>query len=289
MKTTTLPTFTSTVHGKWILVGEHAVLRGCPAILFPVKNKAMTLSYWYAPEKARAEFSGEFGTELHLLFWSVVERASEILNFNIGDIRGSFHIENYIPLGAGMGASAAICVAVGRWLVAEGKLLQENLLEFARQLENLFHDESSGADIAVAIANEGIYFSRSGGMHTIKPNWIPNWYLSFSGQVSSTARCVKKVKALWENNPKLGEHIDRQMAEAVAMAEKALYLNQEQGLPMLSNAITIGQKCFEQWDLTKGNVAAHMQVLQNAGAIATKPTAPVMAALQLAYGTKFHE
>lgn len=264
--------FTTTVHGKWILVGEHAVLRGYPAILFPVKGKAMTLRYWLTEEKTNLETSGEFGEELHFLFWSVIERASKILDFNLGDIKGKFHLENNIPLGAGMGASAAICVAVGRWLVFCGKLVQENLLEFARQLENLFHEESSGADIAVAIANEGVYFCRRGRMHAIKPTWTPNWYLSFSGQIASTARCVKKVKALWEQNAKLARAIDTKMSEAISKAEKALQSNRQEGIILLTQAIELARQCFEDWGLTKGGVANHINALIAAGALAAKPT-----------------
>lgn len=268
----TQPEFQTTVYGKWILAGEHAVLRGSPAIIFPVKSKSLVLQYWSSDSEARAEFSGEYGEELQFLFWSALERAIEILALNHADILGKFYLENQIPIGSGMGASAAICVAIGRWFVAQGKIPQENLLEFARQLENLFHNESSGADIAVAIANQGIYFSRRGGLHPIKYSWSPQWFLSFSGKVATTSRCVKQVKTLLANNPKLGEMLDNEMAEAVLLAEKALQTTPEEGLPQLAQAIEKGRYCFEQWGLTKGNIERHIQQLMAAGALAAKPT-----------------
>lgn len=266
------PTFQTTVHGKWILAGEHAVLRGHPAIIFPVKEKFLIFNYWTSDEEVRAEFCGDYGDEMQFLFWSVIERAIEILNIQHGRLTGHFLLENNIPIGGGMGASAALCVAVGRWFVDRKLVPMENLHEFARQLENLFHNESSGADIAVAIAGEGIYFSRSGGLHAIKTHWSPRWYLSFSEKFSTTARCVKKVKELWLQNPKLAQSIDSDMEESVLMAEKALQSTIEEGLEKLAKAIDIANQCFKRWGLIENNSERHINKLINAGALAAKPT-----------------
>jgi mevalonate kinase len=272
MVTPTAIAFQTMVPGKWILVGEHAVLRGHPAILFPVKEKSLILRYFVTEEEIRAEFSGDFGDESQFLFWSALERAIEILNIHHSQLSGRFHIENQIPVGAGMGASAALCVAIGRWFAEKGLVTKENLHEFARQLENLFHSESSGADIAVAIAGEGIYFSRSGGLHAIIPRWRPKWYLSYSDKVSITARCVKKVKELWQQNLKLAEKIDKDMSQCVALAERALIGSPEDGLPMLVTALNKASKCFKRWGLLDEHMEQHMEKLFHAGALAAKPT-----------------
>lgn len=259
-------------YGKWILAGEHSVLRGHPAIIFPVKDKQLTLRYIKTGEEIRAEFSGEYGDEIQFLFWGTLERAIEILDIHHDSIKGKVLIDNNIPVGAGMGASAAICVAVGRLLVHLGLFAEANLLEFSRQLENLFHNESSGADIAVAIARSGIFFSRSGGMHPISMNWQPQWCLSYSDKPSATSRCVKQVKELWQQDPKLAEQIDAAMAESVGLAEQALQSSKDAGLPILSKAIQAGYNCFKRWQLCEGIVDNHIKTLRDAGALAAKPT-----------------
>jgi mevalonate kinase len=264
--------FTTTTHGKWILTGEHAVLRGCPAIIFPVPSRSLTLTYQATGEEARADFSGEHDEELKLIFWAALERAVEIIDKPHGAILGKFSLRNTIPISTGMGASAALCVAIGRWLIWQGWLSEAKLYEFARELENLFHNESSGADIAATMANAGIYFIRNGERRIITTNWQPIWYLSHSNKTSGTARCVKKVKELWQTNAKLAEQIDADMLQSVKLAEIALTLSPTNGLAKLKQAIDLACCCFERWGLAGGNVEQHIQALKAAGAIAAKPT-----------------
>ena len=87
-----------------------------------------------------------------------------------------FQISNSIPVGAGLGASAALCVAVGRWICWKGWLAESELPEFCRKLEDLFHGESSGVDVAVAISEKGLHFERNGARYTVSANWNPLWF-----------------------------------------------------------------------------------------------------------------
>ena len=45
--------FNTRTYGKWILAGEHAVLRGCPALAFPLTSRSLHLEYH--PENANLE------------------------------------------------------------------------------------------------------------------------------------------------------------------------------------------------------------------------------------------
>lgn len=262
----------TTVFGKAILAGEHAVIRGYPAIVFPVPQRSLKLKWRETPEAATAVFSGQHGDELKLLFWGVLERACELTGMSRDSVRGVFEIENTIPVGAGMGASGALSVAVGRWFEARGKVSAVELHEFCRQLENLFHGESSGLDVAVAVAGHGLRFVRGGERSRVALAWKPQWFVSYSGQRGITKECVARVKALHERDPELGKRIDEQMRDAVTTAEAALLRSSGSSFGELARAIELACSCFVQWDLVNGEIGTHMQMLRSRGAVAVKPT-----------------
>lgn len=272
------------VHGKWIVAGEHAVLRGHPALAFPVYGKYLELT-WNEAEEFSAKFTGERGAEFQLLFTGVFDRALEILKRS-GDRtlrRGRFEVESTLPVGAGLGASAALSVAVGRWFVAQNALSESGLFEFCRELENLFHGESSGVDVAVAIENRGLHFVRGANesvMRGFDPAWQPIWYISSSGARGITSECVAKVKRLFAEDRVRGEAIDRKMGAAVLEIESALCgengssegVSTEMRLEALRSSIEKASECFEEWDLAEGELGRHLQWLRESGAIAVKPT-----------------
>lgn len=266
------------VYGKWILAGEHAVLRGCPAVVFPVFARSLMLKYEEDPKGLSAEFSGEHGGELRLLFWGVVEKALEMTGHSRAEASGKFRIASTIPVGAGLGASAALCVGVGRWFAWRGWVTEAELPEFCRQLENLFHGESSGVDIAVALSGRGLHYERGtagapGVRFAVDPSWQPYWYISYSGKRGVTSECITKVKELWARDRALGEKIDHEMKDAVALAEKALKASSaEAGFDDLTEAINKARSCFEHWGLADGECGVHMQSLLKHGAYAVKPT-----------------
>lgn len=265
------PDFITTTHAKWILAGEHAVIRHHPALVFPVPKKTLTLSYWQSAPDIRTEFFGDCGEDIHLLFWSVLEYGLSQVNRSLSDIQGKFTIENGIRIGAGLGASAALCAALSRWFIWKGFVAESALYTFARELENLFHGKSSGVDIAGALADTGILFQQ----HSVVPltqSWQPRWYLSFTEQIGITAHCVKKVNELWQQSPQQAALLDQQMADAVKMAVAALSKTEAMGLLELATAIQQAQDCFKQWGLLNNNLEQHINSLMEAGALACKPT-----------------
>lgn len=264
--------FKATTHGKWLLAGEHAVLRGCPIIIFPIQNKTLQLHYCVNNNKPSAEFSGEFGEDAHILFWSVLEHGLKLTNHSLAEVAGHFKLHNEIPIGAGLGASAALCASLGQWFIWQGWLAENELHQFARQLEHLFHGQSSGIDVAGALSDEGLYVDDQGKMQTLTPRWQPNWYLSFSEQIGITSHCVKKVKDLWNKKPKQAQLIDDAMQESVLSALDALQNPAASGLQQLAHAINTAHTCFRQWGLANGKVEHHINHLLEAGALAAKPT-----------------
>ncbi|MGZ3723442.1 MAG: mevalonate kinase family protein, partial [Bdellovibrionales bacterium] len=187
-------------------------------------------------------------------------------------LHGTFVLTSSLPVGAGLGASAALCGAVARWCEAQGWVATAEVYEFARRLEDLFHGESSGVDLAVSLSAKGLRFVRGGEKTPLTIKWWPKLYLSYSGQRGMTAECVTKVKRLFETDYSAATAIDNTMRASVETAQRALAMDEHEGLPELKKAIELGRECFEKWDLCGGDVRTHMLQLEEAGAVAIKPT-----------------
>lgn len=267
--------FYSQTHAKWILAGEHAVVRGYSALVFPMHAKTMTLQYQDNQQPLSADFEGEQGEDLHLLFWSVIEHGLKHIHRDLSHMSGHFVLINTIPIGSGLGASAALCLNVGRWFAWKQWIRADDLFDFAKYLEDLFHAKSSGLDLAGSLYDTGVYFCPQSDYPLIEPivaSWEPHWYLSFSGQIGITSHCVRKVQHMHEHSPALGLQLDTAMEASVQLAKKALEMSPDKGLPLLTEAIEAAKQCFHAWELTGSAIENHMQALTQAGAIAVKPT-----------------
>jgi mevalonate kinase len=254
---------------KCIIAGEHSVLRGGYALAVPLKNCQMQMEFEPGAE-FKTQFDGPRGEELRIPFLVAMEKALDLAGRSKKDLNGTLRVTNNIPIGSGLGASAAFCVCVVKVFVYLGWVREEDSFHFAREIENLFHGESSGLDIAVILNAKPILYHRQEGMRDVSLIWKPNLYLSYSGNRGLTSDCVNKVKKSLAEHPQMGAKIDDKMKQSVSLILKAL--TQEKDDLLLKEGIDLGLSCFQDWNLVNANLREHMQILRNAGAMAVKPT-----------------
>jgi mevalonate kinase len=257
-----------TIHtpGKWILCGEHAVLRGKDAIVFPLPSVLFTLDYQAIKQPLR-----EAPPVWEESFWRALHLALRLLDIKATSLLGQFHLNNTIPIGGGLGASAALCVTLSRWLVRQGLLSAEQVPTFATELEDLFHGKSSGLDIAGVQSAQGVFIHQRSPQDLLT-NWNPHWSISFSGIKGVTAECIQQVAHLHQHAPEQATIIDEAMQSSVSLAREALSANKTKGLPLLIEAMQKAYGCFQQWRLIPKAMEAHIQSLVQLGALAAKPT-----------------
>lgn len=264
-------TFETTCNGKWILAGEHAVMRAHPALLFPDQTHALNLMFEESTD-FNIHADGEYPDKVEAACLKALEQAWHILALPIDTLCGQFQLTYDLPIGYGLGFSAALCVAIGRWLCAENHLAEADLLSFCTQLEDCFHGKSSGADVAAVLHAQPIVYAQAKPIEPFQSAWQPNIKLSDTGIRARTDHCIQIVADLWTSNPKHAQNIDQRMHESVKHATQALSSKTSNSLDELATAIQTAHDCFQDWGLISDPMRQQIEALREQGALACKPT-----------------
>ncbi len=181
------PLAVGTAPGKLILLGEHAVVYGHPAMAAAV-GLHTTVTLWSRPGPTALGSSAFHDLRLRQTLASALP--PEGLRVDI---------ESQLPAGRGMGSSASIAVALVRAAAAlEGEEPRfETLFERSLALERIFHGQPSGVDNMVVLRG-GLLSYRKGPPLDIRPLRVPvplPVVILDSGLAGSTARLVAMVGA----------------------------------------------------------------------------------------------
>lgn len=176
--------FEGTGHGKLILTGEHSVVYGYPAIALGISAKT-TVRLEPISGISRINVS-----ERDERFCTVVETLCPT-GFEVS-------IRSELPLGRGMGSSAAVAVGLARAL-AKARAIEasaEALFDTAMRAEQIFHSNPSGLDAQVSLQGGVLRFVR-GQPPKIEALRSPNWDLIVmdSGCAGDTSVMVDGVAA----------------------------------------------------------------------------------------------
>ena len=189
--------------GKIILIGEHAVVYGHPAIAIPVKgmaaevvgeltrNGGISVQVPDLPGDGREPDTGRTVDALSRL----VEKLLAVFGEGTQGVRLDVHSD--IPIARGMGSSAAVCVAAIRAVcgLLDRRLGDGEVAALAFEAEKTFHDSPSGIDNNVVALEQPVFFVKRKGAQPIEPGRTGFRFLvADTGIASSTAEVVADVR-----------------------------------------------------------------------------------------------
>lgn len=218
--------------GKLILSGEHAVVYGHPAIAMAVnryvvatvtRDRLPKISFDLADLAHRSQLSfpglrdlkARIKRKYHKFIHGeytirdVLHKPFELAQFALGMFAESFnvsmphgvniHVQSDIPIGCGMGSSAATILSVMQAVSSylQVPLSQEALYKVALEAENMQHGHSSGLDLRVALNGGCLYFQNGEVESRLLPSCM--MYLVQTGTpTTSTGECVSAVATYFQ-------------------------------------------------------------------------------------------
>ena len=205
--------------GKIILMGEHAVVYGIPALAVPVGHR-MCVDVGWSPGSGMEVDAPDVDPDDQETRASLERGLSYCVTLlGVRPGRTHFRLTSDIPLGKGMGSSAALSVAALRALAAleDRVVAPPELARLANQVEAIFHGTPSGLDAAVIAHGRPLLFTRGSPPRT-EPlsSGATLWaVLVDTGAVGNTARLVAGVRALRDAEPARVDAIFSQIKKGV--------------------------------------------------------------------------
>lgn len=235
--------------GKVILLGEHAVVYGYPALAAALDRGVVM--------DAMPTTKG--GLRLVIPAWDISVKADDDSQVarcmcavadalaldpaSNGRPHLSLHGDAQIPFGAGLGSSAALAVAIARAMMmwAKRPLDAATLAHAAGASETIVHGKPSGVDVALAITGQLGVFRKSSGLAPVKRanGAAPSLRVLIgpSGQPRSTGDMVRRVAEVTGERP-----ADKRLAELGGLTDSGTTALLNQDLPMLGEAMMRAQQ-----------------------------------------------
>jgi mevalonate kinase len=238
---------------KIILFGEHFVVYGEPAIVLAIDRRA------YAKVETRKGngihvrsailgLAGSFedgafriekgeAKDARMRFEPVKKAAERVLDKYGQRVGLDIEINSAIPVGAGLGSSAAVVAATAAAVgeVLNVKLSKEEIFRIAFEAEKAVHGTPSGVDPAVSTFGGTLLFQMDTGFKPLEVKADIPLVIGDTGVDRSTRLQVEKVRSIIDRYPRIVEPIMKAAREIVLRAIEALKENDLETLGQLMN------------------------------------------------------
>ncbi|WP_174615449.1 mevalonate kinase [Virgibacillus ihumii] len=225
--TTSEQTAIGIAHSKLILIGEHAVVHGQPAIAIPFPLVGVESIVDYVPGSVKINstfYTGPIESAPDSLEGLVtcIQETMKHLQLPCEDFM--IRIKSSIPPGKGLGSSASVAIAVIKSLFAffGEKYSEQDLLNLSNISETYAHGVPSGIDTLTITSGSPVWYEKDEPINFINPEGDFHFIVADSGRVGDTRSAVESVATLLRSAPKRIQHKLDRIGEITHRARNAL-------------------------------------------------------------------
>ncbi len=238
---------------KIILLGEHFVVYGEPAIVLAIDKRAyarverrndnrlyirstdLNLVGLFENDSFRVE-QGDL-KEAKMKFEPVKHAVEKVMEKYGKHVGLDIEINSTVPVGAGLGSSAAVIAATtaATGAILDVKLSKEDILRITFAAEKIVHGTPSGVDPAISTMGGTMLFQMDTGFKPLEVKTDIPLIIGDTGVGRSTRVQVEKVRDLVDKYPRVTEPFMKAACEIVSRAIDALKENDLETLGVMMN------------------------------------------------------
>jgi len=238
---------------KIILLGEHFVVYGEPAIVMAIDKRVyarvekrndnrlhvrsmdLNLEVFFENGSFRVE-QGDL-KEAKMKFEPVKQAIEKVMEKHGQHVGLDIEINSTVPVGAGLGSSAAVIAATtaATGAILDVKLSKEDILRITYTAEKIVHGIPSGVDPAISTMGGTMLFQMDTGFKPLEVKTNIPLIIGDTGVERSTRVQVEKVRDLVDKYPRVTEHLMKAAREIVLRTIEALKENDLETLGTMMN------------------------------------------------------
>lgn len=251
LDTTTTPgNGSASSHGKTILIGEHAVVYGAPALVLPVLDARVVATV--SPVTAGADdaagatvghilestvHTGPLDLAPAAVMPTVTAVTATLRHFGVTDRHFHVRVDSEVPTARGMGSSAAVAAAVTAAVAdALGETLDaETHHDLIQECERVAHGRPSGLDARGVVAAVPVWFE-GGRIEPVALGARFTFVVADTGVPGHTRQAVAAVRERHDQDPVAVDGVIDRIGELARQARGTLEAGDAQGLGVTMDA-----------------------------------------------------